>query len=61
MKKKTKKTDSYYYASQWQLMFHKFRKHKLAVAGGILLIFFYFCAIFGNFIAPQGTEQYNGE
>ena len=35
MKKKTKKTDSYYYASQWQLMFHKFRKHKLAVAGGI--------------------------
>lgn len=60
MKHKTKKSDSYYYASQWQLMFQKFRKHKLAVAGGILLIIFYFFAIFGNFFAPQGTEQYNG-
>lgn len=56
-----KKENSYYYASQWQLMFQKFRKHKLAIAGGILLIFFYLCAILGNFIAPQGTEQYNGE
>lgn len=61
MKKKTQKSNSYYYASQWQLMFQKFRKHKLAVAGGILLIVFYFFVIFANFFAPQGMEQYNGE
>lgn len=60
-KKQKKKGESYYYASQWRLMFTKFRKHKLAVASGILLIFFYLCAIFGNFLAPQGTEQFNGD
>lgn len=53
--------DKYYYASQWSLMLRKFRKHKLAMASTILLLFFYFVAIFGNFIAPQGTEQYNGK
>lgn len=55
------KDDKYYYASQWQLMFRKFRKHKLAMASTFLLLFFYLCAIFGNFIAPQGTEQFNGK
>ena len=37
-KKKTKeRDDKYYYASQWQLMYQKFRKHKLAMASAILL------------------------
>lgn len=53
--------DKYYYASQWSLMLRKFRKHKLAMASTYLLLFFYFVAIFGNFLAPQGTEQYNGK
>lgn len=61
-KKKTKeRDDKYYYASQWQLMYQKFRKHKLAMASAILLIVFYVTAIFGNFVAPQGTEQFSGQ
>ena len=61
-KKKTKERDDrYYYASQWQLMYQKFRKHKLAMASAILLIVFYVTAIFGNFVAPQGTEQFSGQ
>lgn len=56
-----KKDDKYYYASQWSLMLRKFRKHKLAMASTYLLLFFYLVAIFGNFVAPQGTEQYNGK
>ena len=61
-KRKTKeKDDSYFYASQWKLMYQKFRKHKLAMASTIVLIIFYVTAIFGNFIAPQGTEQFAGE
>ena len=61
-KKKTKERgDKYYYASQWQLMYQKFRKHKLAMASAILLIVFYVTAIFGNFVAPQGTEQFSGQ
>lgn len=56
-----KKNNKYYYASQWSLMLRKFRKHKLAVAATWLLLVFYLVAIFGNFVAPQGTEQYNGK
>ncbi len=58
--KEQKKQDKYYYASQWSLMMRKFRKHKLAMASTIMLIFFYIVAIFGGFVAPQGTEQYDG-
>ena len=58
--KAQKKGDKYYYASQWSLMMRKFRRHKLAMASTILLLIFYLAAIFGNFIAPQGTEQYDG-
>lgn len=60
-KKNKERDDSYYYASQWQLMYQKFRKHKLAMASAVLLIIFYTIAIFGNFIAPQGTEQFAGK
>lgn len=59
--KEQKKQDKYYYASQWSLMMRKFRKHKLAMASTILLLIFYIIAIFGNFVAPQGTEQYDGK
>lgn len=58
--KEKKKQDKYYYASQWSLMLRKFRKHKLAMISTWILIFFYVCTIFGNFIAPQGTEQFDG-
>ena len=57
----TKKQDKYYYASQWSLMYHKFRKHKLAMVSTFILVVFYLTAIFGNFVAPQGTEQYDGK
>ena len=59
--KEQKKQDKYYYASQWSLMMRKFRKHKLAMASTIILLIFYIVAIFGNFVAPQGTEQYDGK
>ena len=55
------KSDKYYYASQWALMGRKFRKHKLAMGSTFVLMIFYFTAILGNFIAPQGTEQYDGK
>ena len=54
-----KKSSNYYYASQWTLMYAKFRKHKLAMASAVILIIFYLTAIFGNFIAPEGTEQFD--
>lgn len=51
-----------YMATQWQLMMRKFKKHKLAKVGIIVLFIFYFVAIFCEFFAPQdmakrGTEN----
>ena len=42
-------------------MARKFRKHKLAMTSTIILLIFYLTAIFGNFVAPQGTEQFDGK
>jgi peptide/nickel transport system permease protein len=39
-------------ASQWQLMWWKFIKHKMAVFSAIVLILFYLVAIFCEFLAP---------
>ncbi len=39
-------------ASQWQLMWRKFIRNKAAVAGGIVIVIFYLCALFADFLAP---------
>lgn len=46
-------------ASQWQLMWWKFRKHKLAVAGGVITILIYLVAAFAEFLAPFDTETFS--
>lgn len=48
-----------YVASQWQLMWWKFRKHRLAKASGALLILIYLCAIFCEFLAPYNPNAYS--
>src|ERR1051325_4790368 len=42
----------YYTASQFQLMWWKFRKHKLALIGLSILGFFIFIALFAEFLSP---------
>jgi len=54
MKNKTRKIsaeEKYYVASQWQLMWRKFIKHKLAIFGGAVLAIFYIIAIFCEFFS----------
>ena len=41
-----------YTASQSQLIWWRFRKHKLAMIGGVVLILLYLLAIFCEFISP---------
>jgi peptide/nickel transport system permease protein len=41
-----------YTASQWQLIWWKFRRHKLAIVGSIVLIILYLLAIFCEFLSP---------
>jgi len=44
----------YYTASQFQLMWWKFKKHRLALIGTALLGFFLFIALFAEFLSPYG-------
>ncbi len=46
-------------ASQSRLVWWRFRKHRLAVAGAIVLALLYFSAIFAQFLAPNTLESYN--
>jgi len=51
--------EKFYVASQYQLMWRKFRKHKLAIVGGIILFVFYLGAILCEFVSPYDIfERY---
>jgi peptide/nickel transport system permease protein len=49
--------DSLHLASQWRLMWWRFRKHKLALVSGILIILVYLVAAFVEFLAPFSTDR----
>ena len=59
-KKKVKTQEDYYLASQWTLMGRKLKKHKLARFSMLILGILYFGALFGNFLAPYGLEEFDG-
>ncbi len=47
-----------YVAGQWQLMWWKFRRHKMALVGAVILIVFYLIGAFCEFVAPYKPEAY---
>ncbi len=51
------KEESFYIASQWQLMWRKFKKHKLAILGGSVLVILYFVSIFCEFFSPYEVDN----
>ena len=48
-------------ATQWQLMWWRFRKHKMAVFSALVLIFFYTVVIFADFFAYVDPLKDNTE
>ncbi|HEV2783085.1 MAG TPA: ABC transporter permease [Actinophytocola sp.] len=48
-------------ASQRQLIWWRFRKHKLAMVGGIIVLFFYFVALFGDFLSTSDPLASEGQ
>jgi peptide/nickel transport system permease protein len=50
--RKGKSLEAIYGASQWRLMWRKFVRNKVAVAGGAVIVLFYLSAIFASFLAP---------
>jgi peptide/nickel transport system permease protein len=49
--------ETFYTASQWQLMWWKFKKHRAAVVAIIVLLLMYGIALFADLLAPYGTNQ----
>ena len=50
--RETAAAERYYLASQWQLVWWKFRKHKMALVAGIVLGVMYLIAAFCEFLSP---------
>jgi peptide/nickel transport system permease protein len=48
-----------YLASQWRLMWWKFKQHRLAVVSGIFLAFCYASILFSEFLAPYNLHTRN--
>ena len=49
--------ESLYYASQRKLVWHAFKKHKLACISLVVLVILYFVSIFAGFFAPFGPLE----
>jgi peptide/nickel transport system permease protein len=50
-------------ASQWQLMWWRFRKHKLAMAAAVVVIIFYAVVVLADFLAyadPEASDAQRG-
>jgi len=58
-RKKRTADESYYMASQWTLMWRKLKKHKLAKFSLVILAILYLGALFADFIAPYGLEEFS--
>ena len=55
----TPEQERFYTASQWQLMWWKFRRHKLAVAAGFFLLALYGSTLISEWIAPYNLHSRN--
>ena len=52
----TPEMERYYMASQWRIMWWKFRRHRLAVIAGVILLVMYLSIIICEFLAPYNLS-----
>ncbi|MCC6453308.1 MAG: ABC transporter permease [Caldilineaceae bacterium] len=55
----TNEAPKVYVASQWQLMWWRFRRHRLAVVSTLVVLLLYLIALFCEFIAPYDPAAYS--
>jgi peptide/nickel transport system permease protein len=55
----SKEALKYYSASQWQLIWWRFRKHRMAMAGAVVLAILLILAVFCMFIGPYAPVSRN--
>ena len=54
--KLTPEQEKFYRASQWRIMWWKFRRHRIAVIAGVVLLFFYASTLVSELIAPYQLD-----
>ncbi|XWN29566.1 MAG: ABC transporter permease [Devosia sp.] len=57
----TPEQERYYQASQWRIIWWRFRRHKLAVWSGVILLLFYLCVPFAEVFAPYNPNERHAE
>ena len=57
--KLTPEQERYYMATQWQLMWWKLKRHRLAMISGAVLALMYFSVIISEFLAPYALTTRN--
>ena len=55
----TKEQERYYLATQWQLMWWKLKRHRLAMVSGAVLAFMYFSVVIAELLAPYALASRN--
>jgi peptide/nickel transport system permease protein len=55
----TSSEEQIYTASQWQLMWWRFRRHKMAIISAVVLILLYLVALFCEFVSPHEAHRYD--
>ena len=53
----TEEQERYYLASQWRMMWLRFKHHRLAVASGAVLLVMYLSILASEFLAPYGLHS----
>ncbi|HKF62648.1 MAG TPA: ABC transporter permease [Dongiaceae bacterium] len=56
VEKMSAEQERFYLASQWRMMWWRFRRHRVAVAAGVVLIVFYASIFFSEFLAPYALH-----
>jgi len=60
-KEKIEEIDKLYVASHWELIWRKFKKHRLASIGMAILLIFYFIGTFCEFVSPYDPHKRNSK
>ena len=60
-KRRDQKSEEFLIASQWRLMWWKFKKHKMAVICAVILVIFYLTAVFCEFVSPNVPNKRNAQ
>ena len=55
----TPEQERYYMASQWKMMWWRFKRHRIAVWAGAILLAFYLTAMFVEVLAPYALGTKN--